>query len=113
MLPKHHLKRLEAEYVSARKDELQFFLNRVIEHPLLRTSMLIWDFLTVESEKEYEAAKANTLKIPSPKNVSEYITIKGTVNVDFSKTLNHACSNIDIGIKKTIDEFSKYSFTNA
>lgn len=112
-LPRHHLKRLETEYVTARKEELQFFLNRVVEHPLLRTSMLVWDFLTVESEKEYDAAKANTLKIPSPKNVSEYITIKGTVNVDFNRALNRACNNIDSGIKKTIYEFSKYFSTNA
>jgi sorting nexin-9/18/33 len=107
ILPKHHLKRLEANYLNARKEELQLFLNKVIEHPLVKTSIIVWDFLVIENEKEYEAAKANALKIPTPNNISECINIKGNVNINFNDSLLLNCNNIEEGVKKMLEELNK------
>jgi len=107
ILPKRHLKKLEVEYMNKRKEELQLFLNKVIQHPLLKTSIIVWDFLAIENEKEYETAKANALKIPTPTNTSEYITIKGNANTNFNDSLLLQCNNIEEGVRRILEEFNK------
>ena len=101
------IQKLEPEYINARKAELQIFLYRLLEHPLLKNLDEVWKFISLEDEKAYKTAKNEMMNIKKPVTVSEYTTVEGKTNVMFDDNLEQTCNEINIGLNDIVSEFKK------
>ncbi len=96
-LPRKPEKKLEPSDVEKRRQCLEFFLNDVLKHPVLRTSSLLFLFLSIPSEKEYESKRKVYAKLPLPRDVTEIRTISGNARVSYDTPLKQYCSALGNG----------------
>ena len=96
-LSKKPEKKLEPADLDKRRHHLELFLRDVLKHPVLRSSSLLFLFLSVVSEKEYEIKRKVYSKLPLPKDVSEIRTFDGSANVSYDVPLKKYCAGISAG----------------
>lgn len=106
-LPKKPIKRLEDKYMNNRKVELQLFLRKLLEHPLLKKIGLVWSFLTIESDSEYENLRKEMEKINNAKDVADFITPEGEANIAIDDSSIQFCNEVNNSTGKVKDEFEK------
>lgn len=106
-MPTGPIQKLEAEFMDERKELLQTFIDKVAAHPLLRTSRMVWDFLSVEGEKQYEQIRQRDSEAAVPKEVSQLVTESGFANVAFDELLVQNCQDIELGLDAIFKEFYK------
>jgi len=106
-LPKKPVAKLEKQFIDIRRKELQIFLNKLLEHPLLSLSILVENFLNIANETDYKSIKANEGKIIAPTQVSEFTTLNGKASIRYTTQLERACHNIHTSSKQIRDEFYK------
>ena len=76
-----------------RKDSLQDFLNQVLAHPLLSSSKLVKYFIE-DTDSNFKTHKQEFKGLNPPRSVSECITLHGTAEVYFDKSLTEYCSKL-------------------
>ena len=106
-LPKKPILKLEPQYMNVRKNELQLFLQKLFEQPLLGLSRSIWNFLTIEEDDAYKKLKELDISIPMPKNVSELTTLDGKACIEINKYTERTCLDINNCLRKVREEFAK------
>ena len=99
-LPRKPINRLEQEFLDKRKKKLQKFIDDILIHPVLRTSDLVWKFLTLSDDKSYDKSVRDNEAIPRPSHPSECITIEGRAKITCSHALAQSCSEAIVGIKE-------------
>ena len=85
-------KKLEKEDIDKKKHYLQLFLNDLMANPILRRANIFHLFISIPSEKEYEAKSKAYIKSKPPKYVQDYHTFEGIARVSFDAPLNKYCS---------------------
>eukprot|EP00826_Nyctotherus_ovalis_P001085 TRINITY_DN10128_c0_g1_i3.p3 TRINITY_DN10128_c0_g1~~TRINITY_DN10128_c0_g1_i3.p3 ORF type:complete len:162 (+),score=49.14 TRINITY_DN10128_c0_g1_i3:602-1087(+) len=106
-LPKSPIKKYKSENLDKNKTELQFFLSYLLQHPLLKRANLLWNFLTIEDEKEFKDFKERTISQVIPEEVSEFTTLEGEANIYFDRSKENFCHEIAVAIKQIQEEFGK------
>ena len=106
-VPKKPLKKLETDFMEKRRGKLQLFLNNLLKHPVLRGSDAVWQFLTMESEKDYEKFKKDVDKVPRPKEPIEATTLEGKATISFDKLLEESCTETHVGLRDISKEFKE------
>ena len=72
----------------------QKFMEGILVHPLLRNSQIIYDFISIDKEEDFEAKKKNYNKIKSPMTLKDIKTLDGKMNVAISKEKEIYLENI-------------------
>ena len=85
-------KKLEKADIEKKKNYLQIFLNDLVRHPILRTANILFCFLSMPSEKEYELKAKTYLKMKPPKYANEFCTFEGVAKVSYDVPLSKYCS---------------------
>lgn len=106
-MPTLPIQRLEPEFMNARRAQLQAFINKLLAHPLLKTSKMVWEFFSVEDNNKYEELKQENAKLVTPKEVPELFTREGNANVAFNVFLMQSCQDIQLGLEEISNEFNK------
>lgn len=106
-LPRSPAKKYKSENLNKNKTELQFFLSYLLQHPLLKRANPLWNFLTIEDEKEFKEFKERMNSQTIPEEVSEFTTLEGEANIYFDRSKENFCCEIGVGIKQIQEEFAK------
>ena len=72
----------------------QRFMEGILVHPLLRNSQIIYDFISIDKEEEFENKKKNYNKLKPPNRLAEIKTIDGQMKVSVSKEKEIYLENI-------------------
>ena len=113
---------IELPFINERKNELQLFINDVVNHPALKTFELLIQFLSLPNKEWEEKTKAAS-KVNPPKEMSNYLTPEGEAKVlftngmrEYEKRLQGAAKNIrdsfnelKVAIKVVSDDIGKLS----
>lgn len=90
-------KKLEQHDLDKRKYYLERFLNDVVEHPVLKNSKIVFFFLSVTSEKEFESKIKPFAKAKLPKEVKDFSTLEGSAKIAYDSALAKYCYTLSNG----------------
>ena len=95
--------RFSEKFVNKRVRLIQKFMEGILVHPLMRNSIIFYDFISCDNEEEIEKKKKNYEKEKIPENIRDMKTIEGQVKVSISKEkeiyLDNIKDNADIYIQ--------------
>eukprot|EP00826_Nyctotherus_ovalis_P001823 TRINITY_DN1032_c0_g3_i2.p1 TRINITY_DN1032_c0_g3~~TRINITY_DN1032_c0_g3_i2.p1 ORF type:complete len:511 (-),score=138.56 TRINITY_DN1032_c0_g3_i2:139-1671(-) len=112
-LPQNPIKKLDFEHMQSRKVDLEIFLHRVLEHPLLKKLAVVRSFVTAESEDGLENVRKELSKCSGPKELPEFVTVEGAANVAVTDSLVQSCKEINEASKQISDEFTNLKYYNS
>lgn len=81
-------------FISKRMRSLEKFMQTLILDPMIKNSQILFDFLTIESEQEFNAKKAEYNKLRSPVYLNEIRSLTGEINLSISNERETAFNNI-------------------
>lgn len=84
-------KKLEQHDLEKRKFYLERFLNDAVTHPALKNSKLMFYFLSLPSEKEYESKAKPFSKTCLPKEIKSFSTLEGSAKIAYDGALAKYC----------------------
>lgn len=90
-------KKLEQHDLDKRKCYLERFLNDVVVHPVLKNSNIVFLFLSLASEKEYELKIKPFAKAKLPKEVKDFSTLEGSAKIAYDSALAKYCYTLSNG----------------
>ena len=64
---------------------MEKFLQEVILHPLLRNSQIVYDFISIRDEKDYNLKKQAYSKMTGPTKAEDIKTLSGEINISINK----------------------------
>ena len=73
---------------------LEKFMMELITHPLLRNNQILYDFISVKDEKEFNSKKSSYNKIQSPTKVEDIKTLNGEINIGVDNQKSSMAENI-------------------
>jgi len=92
---KHLGHRFGDALIEKRMRSIEKFMQGIIEHPLLKNSELLYDFLSTEKREEYNKKIKKYQKIKNPpSNVRELKTLDGQINIEITKEKEVYSDNI-------------------
>ena len=98
--------------INKRVTILQTFITEVAGHPLLKGSQLLYDFLTIKEEKEYNNKKDVYNKYIKTSKIEEINSLNGIINVGITtekdliaENIKKICENNDELMKKLSKEY--------
>ena len=91
-LPKK-IKNYDSEFIESERTSLQQFISDILDHPLLRRSKLVIDFLSM-SEGDWNESIKNFKKSKTPNEVAKIRTIEGKANVEITEDVENYCNGI-------------------
>lgn len=106
-IPKRGDKNLEQPYLQKKKHFLQLFIDNILSHPILRTSSLVFYFLSITLEKEYDSKKKACVKLPKIKEAKDARTMKSTARVGYDQFLQQYCDALGIGVDQLSPLYKK------
>lgn len=81
-------------FISKRMRSLEKFMQTLILDPMIKNSQILYDFLTIESEQEFNTKKAEYNKLHSPVYLNEIRSLTGEINLNISNESEIAFNNI-------------------
>jgi len=92
---KHLGHRFGDALIEKRMRSIEKYMQGIIEHPLLKNSELLYDFLSTEKREEYNKKIKKYQKIKNPpSNVRELKTLDGQINIEITKEKEVYSDNI-------------------
>ena len=84
----------EDKHINKRMRNLEKFLNYLIKDPLIKSSNLLFDFLTIEEEKDFEKRKKIYNKMKTPIEIKDIKSIDGKIKINVSPNKEIFLDNI-------------------
>lgn len=91
---KNYGDRFNEFFISKRMRSLEKFMQGLAVDPLLRSSKILFDFLTIENEQEWNNKKAAYNKMKTPTQLAEIKTLTGEMNLTITSEQEMYFSNI-------------------
>lgn len=108
LLPKKAPQKFTPEVLAKYKDKMQKFLAELFEHPLLKRSYVLCQFVLEKSYKKYKSAKKRLSKEEMPRCVGQCFTVEGAADVSFDPMLENKCEEMDHGLQCLQKNLDKY-----
>ncbi len=81
-------------HIQKRMKNLERFLNYLIKDPLIKSSQILFDFLSIENEEEYNKKKRIYNKLKTPTEFNEINSINGKTRLKITKIKEKNIDNI-------------------
>lgn len=81
-------------FISKRMRSLQKFMQTLLLDPLLKSSTIVYDFLTIETEADFNVKRNAYNKLHSPMNIREIKSTTGEISIKISSEQETYFSNI-------------------
>ena len=81
-------------HIQKRMKNLERFLNYLIKDPLIKSSQILFDFLSIENEEEYNKKKRIYNKLKTPTEFNEIKSINGKTRLKITKLKEKNIDNI-------------------
>ena len=91
---KNYGNRFNEAFVSKRMRTLEKFLKSLTQDPLIRNSQILYDFLTIGNDEEFNKKKNEYTKMKPPTGISEMKSLDGLLNVGISQDKEIVLTNI-------------------
>ena len=91
---KNYGSRFNEAFVSKRMRTLEKFLKSLTQDPLIRNSQILFDFLTIGNDEEFNKKKNEYTKMKPPTGISEMKSLEGLLNVGISQDKEILLTNI-------------------
>ena len=82
------------KHIKKRMRNLERFLNYLVKDPLIKTSQILFDFLSIQDEEEYNKRKKIYDKMKTPNDFKEIKSIDGKIRVKISENKEKNIENI-------------------
>jgi hypothetical protein len=109
-LPKKPPQKFTPEVLTKYKNKLQNFLNELFDHPLLKRSYILCQFVLEKNYKKFQKAKKKMSKDESPKCVTQCFSTEGAVDVSFDGLLESKCEEMDNGLSNLQKDFTRFLY---
>ena len=94
MPKKNFSSRFNEEFINKRLRSLEKFLKGISIHPLLRNSKILYDFISIQNENEFNDKKNEYNKLKSPQHLYEHKTISGNGDIYITNDKEGYLNNI-------------------
>ena len=84
----------EDKHINKRLRNLEKFLNYLIKDPLIKTSNILYDFLTLEKDKDFEKRRKIYNKMKTPIELKDVKTVDGRIRVNVNPNKEVFLDNI-------------------
>ena len=91
---KNYVDRFSEALINKRMRSIEKFLNGLLIHPLIKNSQILFDFLSVENESDFNKKKKKYGKITGPTHIGEIKTLEGDIKISISKEKEMYLKNI-------------------
>lgn len=85
IIKKSYIRALTDVQIQKRMRAMEKFLQEVILHPLLRNSQIVYDFISIRDEKDYNLKKQAYSKMTGPTKAEDIKTLSGEINISINK----------------------------
>ena len=85
IVKKNYLRGITDMVIQKRMRAIEKFLQEIINHPLLRNSQILYDFISIRDEKDFSLKKQAYSKISYPTKAEHIKTLDGEVNISINK----------------------------
>ena len=94
-------------FLQKRMRTLEKFLNNLLLNPIIKFSQLLYDFISIENEADFNKKKKEYEKMKPPQNLNEYQSLMGRVNIEVKKEKETYFDNIKENISLNEALFTK------
>ena len=84
----------EDPHIQKRMRNLEKFLNFLVKDPLIKSSQILFDFLSIDNEEEYNKRKKIYNKMRTPNDFKEIKSIDGRTKIKISENKENNIENI-------------------
>ena len=91
---KNYVDRFSEALINKRMRSLEKFMNGLLIHPLIKNSQILFDFLSVQNEADFNKKKKKYGKITAPTHIGEIKTLEGDIKISVSKEKEMYLKNI-------------------
>ena len=91
----YHLDIKEYNRVEKRINLIKRFMTRLINHPLIRNSQILYDFISIKKEKLFENKRSTYDNLLPPSKAEEIKTNNGLLNISISEGKEKYAENIE------------------
>ena len=92
---KNFIYRFTDELINKRMRSIEKFFRGLLIHPLIKHSQILYDFLSIEKNSEFESKKESYAKIAGPTKVKEIRTVGGEIKISITKEKETYFQNIE------------------
>lgn len=97
-------RRFEDDYVSKRMNFLILFLQAIVDHPYLKASDIVFNFLNTKDRSVFEKKVSDLNQPKTIQYIDDMQTLTGTIKLDFNCVPE--VSQITSGVKNIINDFN-------
>jgi hypothetical protein len=91
---KNYVDRFSEALINKRMRSIEKFMNGLLIHPLIKNSQILFDFLSVQNEADFNKKKKKYGKITAPTHIGEIKTLEGDIKISVSKEKEMYLKNI-------------------
>ena len=91
---KNYTDRFSEALINKRTRSIEKFINGLLIHPLIKNSQILYDFLSVQNEADFNKKKKKYGKITAPTHIGEIKTLEGDIKISVSKEKEMYLKNI-------------------
>jgi sorting nexin-7/30/sorting nexin-8 len=91
---KNYVDRFSETLINKRMRSIEKFMNGLLIHPLIKNSQILFDFLSVQNEADFNKKKKKYGKITAPTHIGEIKTLEGDIKISVSKEKEMYLKNI-------------------
>ena len=84
----------EESFLIKRGRKFERFMNYLLTDPIIKNSQLLYHFISIEKEEDFEAIKQTFEKMKPPENINENKNLLGQANIEINKTKEEYYDNI-------------------
>lgn len=94
-------------FIRKRARTFEKFLSYLVIHPILKNLKVVYDFLSIEKDSDFQKMKKSYEKAKLPSKVSDFVTMDGVANIEINAVKDKQLRRIkeianfnEIGLKK-------------
>ena len=91
---KNYVERFSEALIDKRMRSIEKFFQGLFIHPLIKNSQILYDFLSIEKEVEFNKKKNQYSKLTGPTQVKEIKTMEGDIKISVTKEKEMYFQNI-------------------
>ena len=91
---KNYVDRFSDILINKRMRSIEKFMNGLLIHPLIKNSQIIFDFLSIQNEEDFNKKKKKYENITSPTTLGEIKSLEGDIKISVSKEKEMYLKNI-------------------
>ena len=99
--------KFDEAFLRKRSRKFEKFLSYLLKDPILKNTNVIYEFLSIEKEEEFQNKKKSYEKKKASTNISEFFTIDGKANIEINKGKEKYFNHIKENTNKNISILKK------